>query len=289
MGYELWISKNTGVSRKGTTFQELQSLFINDITTKYIFEPIQSCKLDDDSIQVKENLEDKDFDIVGIINDDNQVIGFAERIDLDGGPIERYKKNIELTKITSDSTPISKILSVLLDNQYVFVISENNITGIVTRADINKPIVRIYLFGIISLFELHLNYWINRYYSNNLWKNKLKDKRIDMAENIFEQRKGNNEELTLLECIQLCDKKTILRSTSEFITKFNFKTSDFDKFLRNIEIIRNEISHSQNSIVSNVKWSEFVKSISDAEKFLLKSEELVKKDIHATNTLSDKV
>jgi hypothetical protein len=68
----------------------------------------------------------------------------------------------------SDSTPISKLLTILKVKGFVFVISEDNIRGIVTRADINKPVVRIYLFGNISLFELHLNYWIRMLYSRTV-------------------------------------------------------------------------------------------------------------------------
>ena len=62
MGYELWISPNTGIRRKGTTFKELQSLFIDKISTKYIYEPIYSCKLTDESLHVKETLKKKLLD-----------------------------------------------------------------------------------------------------------------------------------------------------------------------------------------------------------------------------------
>ena len=48
-----------------------------------------------------------------------------------------------------------------MDKEFIYVLKGGSIEGIVTRADINKPIVRIYLFGLISLCELHLNYWIN--------------------------------------------------------------------------------------------------------------------------------
>ena len=35
MGYQLWISPQTGIRRKGTTFKELQTLFIDQITRPY--------------------------------------------------------------------------------------------------------------------------------------------------------------------------------------------------------------------------------------------------------------
>jgi len=275
MGYELWISPNTGIRRKGTTFKELQSIFIDKITTKFIFEPIFSCKLSDESTHVKEALEFREFDIVGVINDNNQIIGFAERLELNGGPIEQFIKQIVMSYVISDSTPISKLLNVLAERSFAFVINENHIDGIVTRADVNKPIVRIYLFGIISLFELHLNFWIIAYHENESWKEKLNDKRLDEANKIFNMRKGQNEELSVLECIQLCDKKTILKSTNDFIEQFEFSKIQFERLLNDIETIRNELAHSQNSIISNIEWSVFVKTISEAEYFLIRSEKIV--------------
>jgi predicted transcriptional regulator len=268
MGYELWKSPTTGIRRNGTTFKELQSIFIENITTKFFFEPIYSCRLKDDSLYVKEALEMREFDVVGVIDDENHIIGFAERSDLKEGHIEYFRKDISLDRIISDSTPISSLLNILIKSPFAFVLNENNITGIVTRADINKPIVRIYLFGIISLFELHLNFWIRKYFKNESWQDRINERRLIEANEIYDIRKGKNEDLSLLECLQFCDKKTILLSTGEFLDQFGFSKSKFKKLLDDIEIIRNELAHSQNSIVSNLEWIEFVLTISCSEDFL---------------------
>jgi len=286
MGYELWISPNTGIRRKGTTFKELQSLFIDKISTKYIYEPIYSCKLTDESLNVKETLQKREFDIVGVINENSQIIGFAKREELTEGPIENFSSEIEIQNVISDSTPISQLLKILSEKSFAFIIVNDKINGIVTRADVNKPIVRIYLFGIISLFEMHLNFWINEFHENESWKEKLIDKRLDKAKETFNNRKGKNEDLSLLECIQLCDKKNILKSTNEFREEFSFSKNQIERLLKDIEKIRNELAHSQNSITSNLEWTEFVKTISDAEMFLNKSEKIVEEKARTHNKSS---
>jgi predicted transcriptional regulator len=275
MGYELWISPNTGLRRKGTTFKELQSLFINNITTKYIFEPIYSCKLTDNSKQVRKILEKRGFDIVGVTDENRKIIGYAKKTELNHGIVKQFVHNIEIHQIISVSTPISQLLNIFYDNSFVFVLENNLVNGIVTRADINKPIVRIYLFGIISLFEMHLNFWINNYYPNSSWIKIIKKERLEEAIKIYELRKGKNEELSLLECTQLGDKKTVLKSTPDFLKNFDLSKRQTEKFLRNIEKIRNELAHSQSSIISNLDWQNFVKTISFAENFLIKSEIMV--------------
>jgi len=273
MGYQLWLSSKTGKRRKGTSFNELQSLFIDNITTKHIYEPLLSCKLDEEACHVKHGLNQKEFDSAGVIDSDNTVVGYVLREDLENGVISEYIKPIEPERLVADSTPIAELLNLLSDLEYIYVLDRSRIEGIVTRADINKPIVRIYLFGIISLFELHLNYWINKNYTEDDWKDIINPERLKDAQKIFEERKGNNDELSLLECIQIADKKVILKKTESFRKDFSFSKGKVEKLIKDGEKIRNELAHSQNSIIANLEWKRFVETINEIELFLVKSEE----------------
>ncbi|MEO8148547.1 MAG: CBS domain-containing protein [Bacteroidia bacterium] len=279
MGYELWISPNTGIRRKGTTFKEIQSIFIDNITTKYIYEPIYSCRLIDECHFVKEALTFRDFDVAGVIDNNTKIVGYVTKLELIDGLIETHCKKIESHQLIPDSTPITSLMKILTETPFAFVSVEDEIEGIVTRADINKPIVRIYLFGIISLFELHLYFWINEYHNNESWKSCIKEERLKSAERIFEKRKGKNEELSILECLEYCDKRDILSVTREFIERFKFSRGSFERLLNRMEIIRNELAHSQTSITSNLEWDEFYQTISNAEAFLHTSEKIVEEKV----------
>ncbi len=283
MGFQLWISPNTGIRRKGTTFKELQNIFIDNITTKFIYEPIYSCRLEDYAIEVKETLEYRDFDVIGVIDKNENLIGYAIREEMGECIINDFVRKIELGNIASDSTPILELLNILSIKPYSFVVESNKVVGIVTRADINKPIVRIYIFGIISLFELHLNFWITENYKDNSWQDIIKEDRLKATIGIYDNRKGNNEELTLLECAQFCDKRDILRNTDEFINMFEFSKKNFERLLKDAEKIRNELAHSQNSIIANLDWERFVKTISNIESFLHKSEKIVEEKARTPN------
>lgn len=275
MGFQLWISPNTGIRRKGTTFKELQAIFIDNITTKLIYEPIYCCRTNDYAPDVREALDNRDFDVIGVIDENESIFGFALRKELGENRVEEHTRKIELENITSDSTPILELLNILSNNPYAFVVQKNKVVGIVTRADINKPIVRIYIFGIISLFEMHLNFWINQFYKDDSWKTQIQENRFQETEKIYESRKGNNDDLTLLECAQLCDKRDVLNNTDEFRKQFEFSKNQFERLLKDSEKIRNELAHSQNSIIANLKWEKFVSTISSIESFLHKSEGIV--------------
>lgn len=276
MGFELWYSENTKISRKGTTFGELQNIFIDNITTKFIYEPLACCKINDNAFEVKRTLDVKDFDTLGVLDKNQNKIGYIIHQELTDGEISKYVRAFETQLLISDSTPISDLLDILYEKEYVYVLEKDSIEGIVTRADINKPIVRIYLFGIISLFELHLNYWINKNNTENEWLEKLSEKRIIEAQKIYQQRKGNNSQLTVLECIQICDKKSILLKTDLFLESFEYSKTKFKNLLENSESIRNELAHSQNSIIANLNWNEFVSTIGELKEFLNNSEKKIR-------------
>lgn len=275
MGFELWFSKNTGIRRNGTTFSELQDIFINDITTKYIYERLACCKIDDNSSEIKNTLIERDFDILGVVDNKLRKVGYIKNESLKEGDIREYLLEFSIDQLISESTPLADLFEILTDKEFAFILSGNEIEGIVTRADLNKPIVRIYLFGIVSLYELHLNYWIKQIHINESWKAKLSSERLKSAEDIFQERMGNNDQLTLLECLQICDKKEILRNTESFIERFSYSKSKLKQHLERIEIIRNELAHSHNSIILNLKWPDFVSSIKHVQEFLIKSESII--------------
>ena len=271
MGLQLWYSKITGNRRKGTTFSELQDIFIDNITTKFIYEPLACCEINDSTNEVKNLMTQKDFDILGVTKDNN-AIGYIRRKDLDHNSVEQYLQ-FNTTNIISDSTPIAELFDLLSEKGYIFVLVKNKVDGIVTKADINKPIVRIYLFGIISLFELNLNYWINEYYDTaTKWEKLIKKRRFEIAQQLFKERQGQNLDLSILECLQLCDKREILRQTDAFLEKFKYSKSRFKEFVTDVEKVRNEIAHSQSSIIANLPWERFVSTINDIKSFLSQSE-----------------
>ena len=49
------------------------------------------------------------------------------------------------------------------------------------------------LFGMISYFEMRAYRIINRYFHDQTWKKHLSIKRIDLAEELFLQRKARDE------------------------------------------------------------------------------------------------
>jgi hypothetical protein len=272
MAGSLWVSN--GVRRKGTSFNEVQDLFVNQITTKHIYEKLYSAFIDDDPHEVLSELVGYVFDIIGVVNKEKEVLGFISKEQLEGGIIITDHNKIDLNLVVTDSTPVHKLIKLLETRKFVFVMHVNAIDGIVTLADINKPVVRLYLFGIISLFEMHMNFWIDIYHPMNTWGAMIKSERLQEAQEIHELKKNKNEALSLGACLQFCDMRDILKKTDEFLTQFKYSKTSFKDWASNVEKIRNELAHSQNTVHAGMQWSDFVAIISELETFLEESDKL---------------
>jgi CBS domain-containing protein len=277
MGYQLWMSSVTGYRRKGTRFSSLQKIFMDNVTVKDVYEPLLCCKEHDDAVQAQETLKQRGFNIAGVMNELGEVVGYVETDTLVDNAVSVHTKKITIDQVISDSTPLAQLLNIFREREFAYVNHGSKIVGIITKADINKPPVRVYLFGTLSLFEMHVNTWIKHFYPNDSWFIEIKDVRIDKAKEVYEKRKGKNQDLTLLDCIQLADKREILSKSLDFLKQFGFDKKSFVELLKRAEKIRNELVHSQDSIISNLEWSAFVDVLDHVECFLLGSDNAVEK------------
>ncbi len=276
MAYQLWLSPITGYRRKGTRFSDLKKIFVDNVTANSIYEPLLCCPADSTAKHAKDALKTRKFDVAGVKETQNgEVIGYVVSDELEGGEVKEHLKVISSELLISDSTPIANIFEALTNRGFVFVLYGMHIIGIITRADVNKPPARIYLFGMISLFEMHLNSWIKYLYPSNSWEQKISDRRIKNARSIYEMRRNNSQDLSLLECLQFCDKRDLLRKSEDFRNEFHISRKEFDSFAKSVEKIRNELAHSRNSIISNTEWLNFANTISYLEDFLIISDEKV--------------
>lgn len=278
MAGSLWISPDGKKRRRGTTFTEIQSLFINQITTRHIYEPLECTPLNVDTEELLNDLNALDFDVVGVIDHKENIIGFIRREKLSTGSVSEFEL-FNLNLVVTDSTPLHKLIQLLSKNSFLFVMHGNTVNGIITIADINKPIVRLYLFSAISLLEMHMNFWINEYYKSESWRTILKPDRLDDAEKQLDSRKHNNSSLSLLMCLQFSDKREILCSNKEFLKDFNFSVAGFNKLFERAGRIRDQLAHSQESIIKEIGMEKFVTTVYGVEVFLEESEKRIEKTL----------
>jgi hypothetical protein len=222
----------------------------------------------------------RDFDIAGVqMTPEGRVIGFVSRTSLVRGAVRDHVQSITADLLISDATPLVGLLSVLRDREQIFVLVGPEVRGIVTRADLNKPPVRVYLFGLISLLEMHLGFWVRAAYPQDAWTQGLPRKRIEKAKKLQADRRARNQETTLLDCLQLCDKRDLLLAREDLRQNLCIgAVHEARAFLKRAEDLRNLLAHSQNDLVQGSSWVELIGLVQEIEILVQKSDELVEKE-----------
>ena len=106
----------------------------------------------------------------------------------------------------------------------------------------------------------------------NSWGNKISSPRREKVEKLFEKRKKKNEEIDLVDCLQFCDKYTIISKTEDILEKLQYgkKKKEFCTLLKELEELRNNLAHAQDIITAN--WPSIINLSNKAEEFLKRCE-----------------
>lgn len=260
MGYELWTSPITGYRRHGTRLRDLNEALGQKIQANAIAEPLKSCPALALAEHIAPLLRDLDFDVAGVrASEKSPVLGYVRRTDLESGRVQDHIQVIDEQRIVEPTTALPELLDRLSGAPFIFVRSDNGITGILTLADLNKPIVRTYFFGLISLLEIHLGYWASAQYPNETWRDAISKERLAATISRQEERHRRGQQLSLFQCLDFGDKKT-LTSKSKILRQLLALNSrnKAESFLGDAETLRNSLAHSQYDLVGGGSWHSLI-------------------------------
>ena len=267
MGYELWTSPVTGYRRKGTRLTELRELFDDGITSRAILEPLQSCPADAPSSEMIQILRERDFDVAGIKESkDGPFIGFVQRESLQDGTVRQHLETLTAEHLISESTPLASLLSIFKTRKWTFVLVGAEVKGIITRADLNKPAMRVYLFSLTSLLEMHMTFWVRHEYPDEGWKERITSERLQMAQDLLVKRRVRKEQVGLLECLQYCDKRDLVVANDKIRNELGIGSRNkSESRLRGLESLRDRLAHSQLDLAEGSSWEKVIELAEWAE------------------------
>jgi hypothetical protein len=77
------------------------------------------------------------------------------------------------------SAPLADVIYVLTRHDYCFISLFDSVIGGISRLDIQKPVVRMWLFGMITFFELYLNERVDKVWPEDSWKDQISSARLE--------------------------------------------------------------------------------------------------------------
>lgn len=249
-----------------TQHRELRLLFENVISVGYITESLASFEDTVHADVAKRFLEEKDYDVIGV-RKNGYMIGYAKKKEIHDGYLGDFCINFDKDKILHNSSSMLSALAALKSEPQVFVEVFGNIAGIATRGDLQKAPMRMWLFSLTSLIEMHMLRLVRKFYEDNSWTAFLPEKRLDASKRLQQERVKRNEDIDLADCLQFCDKRHLILINDEFRAICGFNSiAQGDDFLKKLENLRNRLAHSQDILSGN--FHELAEAATKGEGFL---------------------
>jgi hypothetical protein len=233
-------------------------------------------------------LRQRDFDTAGVRTSKEQpVVGFVRRDRLKSGTIRDHLETIPQDQIIPETLPLRSLMLKLKDSDFVFVKINNKIGGIITRADLNKPPVRVYLFGLLSLFEMHLSYWLRAAYPEDSWQKVLNSSRLRAAKKLQTERRRRKQDLDLIECLQFGDKRDLILARDNVRNDLALGSKRLARTkIKHAEDLRNLLDHSQYDLVRGTSWKELIELVQWLEAVIDRSDTHVDQRVRQTASSS---
>ncbi len=232
-------------------------LFIDAFTAEAVAEPLTSFDAERRALAVAEQFAERPRTVIGVRRD-GRVAGYALVADLVQGTCGSHLRMFHPGQLISSSAPFADVIQVLTRHKQAFVEVFGQVGGIITRRDMQKPVVRMWLFGIITLTEMRLTQLIRERFPESTWSGLMTTSRLTKAQTLKAERERLGQPVELIDCLQLGDKARIVMSEPSLLELFDFESRNAAKqVVKELESLRNHLAHAQD-IVSH-HWAQIAR------------------------------
>jgi hypothetical protein len=234
------------------TFEKsrILKLFTEFFSARDIAEPLASFDSHSLADEVASVMDRKGWIVAGL-REEGEVVAYFMREDLKSGRCGDYRREFSRTQKLPGGAPLSDVIYALTRHSSCFIEQLGGVSGIIIREHIEKPVVRMWLFGIITIIESRLVKRISSIYPNDSWTGHLSKNRVDMAKTMQTERHRRGQHCTLVDCLQFSDKAQVLLKDESQLEWMGFRSrSVAKKVIKDLESLRNNLAHSQ-SIVAH--------------------------------------
>jgi hypothetical protein len=241
---------------KRNSYYDIDNIFLRSLTVRDIAEPLPSFDAGTPADQVRAALIEHHLNIAGV-REQGFVTGYLLLDELGEGLCGNFCRPINEAKILSGNAHLSNLVLALDQVPYLFVDFLGEISGIVTRADLDDPPVRMWLFGLITLIEMRFLTLIERRFPGEGWQQYLSDKRLEKAAALQQERRRRKQDPSLLDCLQFSDKAQIVIRDEQLRIQIGFQSRrQTEQAIKNLEKLRNNLAHAQDIV--SLDWQTIV-------------------------------
>ena len=205
---------------------------------------------------VRTFMEERHLDVIGV-RDQGLVVGYVQRSSLGDGPCSEHLQPFDEEQVILDTTPLAEVILALKDYPRLFVSVFGRVGGIVSRSDLQKPPVRMWLFGMVTIIEMRATRLIEQAAPGEEWRQYLSQARLAKAEELLAERTRRNQDLGLIDCLQFSDKCQIVARNEKLraLTRYESRRK-VEEAAKKLERLRNNLAHAQDILATD--WETLV-------------------------------
>jgi PAS domain S-box-containing protein len=231
--------------------------FEHSCTAQDIAEPLISFDFKCTTNELIEGMTVAGVKVAGLQRD-GILWGFVEAARLREGNSEANRRKFRSSQVVVAGSSIIDVIEVLTRHDWCFVCLLGTVVGAISRDDLHKPAVRMWLFGIITMAEIEFTERIRRKWPGESWSKLLSQQRMASARKLFAERGHSGGECQLVDCLQLGDKLEIMVSDSSELAALGIPSINAARRIsRRIERLRNHLAHAQDFVEED--WPQIIR------------------------------
>ena len=232
-------------------------LFTTAFKAADIADPLPSFDAQVAAPEVAESMAAAGWAVAGV-REGGLVRGYVRDNELGDGSCGAYRRDFLRVQIVAADASLSLVIHVLTRHGSCFVESLGEVTAVIRRAHVQRPVVRMWLFGMITLIELTVTERIRRYFPDGEWFEQVSEGRAGQARKLQTERGRRGQDVDLLDCLQLGDKMQILLRDDVHLAWMGFESRRVAKHVaKSFESLRNNLAHTQDIVSSD--WPQIVR------------------------------
>ena len=226
----------------------MRRIFLDGFTAADLAEGLVSFDDTAEAAEVASVAQQRKLRILGVRRA-GVVVGYALTEELAPGTLAEFAHPLAEHDVISSSASIPEVIAALEDRSWVFVEVFDRIGGIVTRTDIQKPVMRMWLFGMITILEMNLTWAIEQLYPDDSWTDRISAGRVEKARELMAERERRKQDCRLVDCLQFSDRGDILLKDEESRQILGYASRrEAERAIKMTESLRNNLAHSQDIV-----------------------------------------
>ena len=197
--------------REPQSVARLSRTFSRSLSAVDLAEPLASLDENQSGALGAELMRARNVSVLGVRRA-GLVAGWVGATDLAGGTLGESAHDFRRAEVLDESASLDVVLGALGAAEQVFIEWRGEVAAVITRRDLQKPPLRMWLFGAITVLDANLTWAVGELYPGDSWQSQITPGRFEKAVALRAERQRRGSECALLDCLQVKDKADILMS-----------------------------------------------------------------------------